>query len=98
MNFIPTQDNHLEDAEKEANKTALLIKRLSNCTAGRENSREYTLLKTEKFGTVLMMEVGAMMVGKITNVEKKSVSVKKGQEKSRRKKVERKNQAISQAG
>ncbi len=47
----------------------------------RENAREYTLLKTEKFGTVLMMEVGAMMVGKITNVEKKSVSVKKGQEK-----------------
>ena len=47
----------------------------------RENAREYTLLKTEKFGTVLMMEVGAMMVGKITNVETKSVSVKKGQEK-----------------
>ena len=47
----------------------------------RENAREYTLLKTEKFGTVLMMEVGAMMVGKITNVGKKSVSVKKGQEK-----------------
>ena len=47
----------------------------------RENAREYTLLKTEKFGTVLMMEVGAMMVGKITNLEKKSVSVKKGQEK-----------------
>lgn len=47
----------------------------------RENAREYTLLKTEKFGTVLMMEVGAMMVGKITNVDKKSVSVKKGQEK-----------------
>ena len=47
----------------------------------RENAREYTLLKTEKFGTVLMMEVGAMMVGKITNVEKKSVPVKKGQEK-----------------
>lgn len=47
----------------------------------RENARKYTLLKTEKFGTVLMMEVGAMMVGKITNVEKKSVSVKKGQEK-----------------
>ena len=41
LNFIPTQDKHLEDAEKESNKTALLIKRLSNCTAGRENSREY---------------------------------------------------------
>ena len=41
LNFIPTQDKHLEDAEKESNKTALLIKRLSNCTSGRENSREY---------------------------------------------------------
>ena len=41
LDFIPTQDKHLEDAEKEDNKTALLIKRLSNCTAGRENSREY---------------------------------------------------------
>ena len=34
----------------------------------RENAREYVLLKTEKFGTILMMEVGAMMVGKITNL------------------------------
>lgn len=34
-------DKHLEDAEKEANKTELLIQRLTNCTAGRENSREY---------------------------------------------------------
>ena len=31
------------------------------------NAREYTLLKTENFGTVLQMEVGAMMVGKIVN-------------------------------
>ena len=28
LDFIPTQDKHLEDAEKESNKTALLIKRL----------------------------------------------------------------------
>lgn len=41
LDFIPTQDKHLEDAKKEFNKTALLIKRLSNCTAGRDNSREY---------------------------------------------------------
>lgn len=47
----------------------------------KENAREYTLLKTEKFGTVLMMEVGAMMVGKITNHERKAAVVKKGQEK-----------------
>lgn len=34
-------DKHLEDAEKEANKAELLIQRLTNCTAGRDNSREY---------------------------------------------------------
>lgn len=31
------------------------------------NCREYTLIKSEKFGTVLQMEVGAMLVGKIHN-------------------------------
>lgn len=33
----------------------------------RENAREYSLLKTNEFGAVLMMEVGAMLVGKICN-------------------------------
>ena len=47
----------------------------------KENAREYCLLKTEKFGTILMMEVGAMMVGKISNLQKKTATVKKGQEK-----------------
>lgn len=37
----PLQNKHFEEAEKEATKTTLLIKRLSNCTAGRENSSEY---------------------------------------------------------
>ncbi|MCR4923016.1 MAG: phosphatidylserine decarboxylase [Lachnospiraceae bacterium] len=32
-----------------------------------ENSREYCLLKTESFGTLLLMEVGAMLVGRICN-------------------------------
>jgi len=32
-----------------------------------ENTREYTLLKSDLFGTVLMMEIGAMLVGRITN-------------------------------
>ena len=47
----------------------------------KENAREYCLLKTERFGTILMMEVGAMMVGKISNLQKKTATVKKGQEK-----------------
>lgn len=33
----------------------------------KENTREYSLLKSEHFGTLLMMEVGALMVGKIEN-------------------------------
>ena len=32
-----------------------------------ENSREYTVLRTENFGDVVQMEVGAMMVGRIVN-------------------------------
>ena len=33
----------------------------------KENSREYCLLHTENFGDVVMMEVGALLVGKIVN-------------------------------
>ncbi len=32
-----------------------------------ENCREYTVIETERFGSVLQMEVGAMLVGKICN-------------------------------
>lgn len=32
-----------------------------------ENCREYTVMKTANFGTVVQMEVGAMLVGKIKN-------------------------------
>ena len=33
----------------------------------KENSREYGILRTKEFGDVLMMEVGALMVGRICN-------------------------------
>lgn len=33
----------------------------------KENTREYTLLESENFGTILQMEVGAAMVGRIVN-------------------------------
>lgn len=33
----------------------------------KRNSREFTLLRTENFGTAAQIEVGAMMVGKISN-------------------------------
>lgn len=44
-----------------------------------ENSREYSLLKTNNFGNVVEMEVGALLVGKICNLEKKEF--KRGEEK-----------------
>ena len=44
------------------------------------NSREYTTLHTKNFGDVIEVDVGAMMVGKITN-NKEIKSFKKGEEK-----------------
>ena len=47
-----------------------------------ENARSYTLLHTEKFGDVVQMEVGALMVGKIVNHDADiRKSVKAGEEK-----------------
>lgn len=45
------------------------------------NSREYCLLKTKELGTIILMEVGALMVGKINNHEEDSAQVKRGDEK-----------------
>lgn len=46
-----------------------------------ENERTYTLIRTERFGTILQMEVGAMLVGRIENHETKKARVARGQEK-----------------
>ena len=46
----------------------------------KENEREYTLLRTKRFGDVLQMEVGAMLVGKIEN-RPGGRAVRRGQEK-----------------
>lgn len=48
----------------------------------KENTREYTLLETENFGQVLMMEVGATMVGRIVNYHGEG-PISRGQEKGR---------------
>ena len=42
---------------------------LEHCPVYKENTRKYCIIKTNEFGTILMMEVGAMMVGRITNHE-----------------------------
>lgn len=46
-----------------------------------ENKREYSILETEKFGDIAMFEVGATMVGGITQTYKADSFVKKGEEK-----------------
>lgn len=46
----------------------------------KENAREYTILRTEKFGDVIAMEVGALLVGKIVN-HHGAATVRRGQEK-----------------
>lgn len=54
---------------------------LENCPVYKENTRKYCLIRTKKLGTVLMMEVGAMMVGRITNHETDAGAVECGTEK-----------------
>ena len=46
----------------------------------KENSREYSLLRSDVFGDILMMEVGALLVGKIVN-HHPSAKVRRGEEK-----------------
>ena len=45
-----------------------------------QNCREYTVIKTENFGDVVQMEVGAMLVGKIKNYHGPG-TVRRGEEK-----------------
>ena len=48
----------------------------------KENSREYTVIRTENFGDLVQMEVGAMLVGKIDNYHQEK-EVHRGEEKGR---------------
>lgn len=47
----------------------------------KENCREYCLIRSDNFGDVIQMEVGALMVGKITNAHKDICRVRRGDEK-----------------
>lgn len=53
---------------------------LENYNIYKENSREYTMLKTENFGDVIQVEVGATIVGRIKNYHEEYI-FKKGEEK-----------------
>ena len=45
-----------------------------------ENSREYTSIESSLFGKIIQMEVGAMLVGRIVNLEGEGMAVR-GKEK-----------------
>lgn len=53
---------------------------LENTSVFAQNSREFTVLDSDHFGRMVQMEVGAMGVGRITNLHE-SCFVEKGQEK-----------------
>ncbi len=46
------------------------------CPIYKENTREFSLLKSEHFKTVLMMEVGALMVGRIVNHQEETYVIR----------------------
>ncbi len=77
---------YMDDAEKEEQVAIPGALHTVNPIANdyfpiyKENAREYTVLHTRSFGDVVMMEVGALMVGKIVNHHGKA-SVTRGQEK-----------------
>lgn len=45
-----------------------------------QNSREYTIIETENFGKIVQMEVGALLIGRISNI-KDQTEVTRGSEK-----------------
>ncbi|MBQ3084692.1 MAG: phosphatidylserine decarboxylase [Clostridia bacterium] len=53
---------------------------LAHCPVFTRNCREYTLMETERYGTVAQIEVGAMLVGKIQN-HHGAGPIRKGEEK-----------------
>lgn len=74
------------DGEKEENVVIPGVLHTVNPIANdyfpiyKENCREYTILHNREFGDIVVMEVGALLVGKIVN-HHGAESVKRGQEK-----------------
>ena len=77
---------YIDDGEKTRNYHIPGVLHTVNPIAGEkypiytENVREFSILKSGNFGNVLMMEVGALMVGKIVN-HHEACRVKRGMEK-----------------
>lgn len=47
----------------------------------KENAREFCRIRTKYFGELIQMEVGAMIVGQICNLQRGTIEVSKGEEK-----------------
>lgn len=79
---------YLDDGKKSKNHWIEGVFHTVNPAAGevcpiyKENTRCYSLLESEHFGEVLVMEVGALMVGKILNYHEER-EVQRGEEKGR---------------
>lgn len=77
---------YVADGEKEDNVSIPGILHTVNPIANdhvpiyKENARAYSILHSQEFGDILMMEVGALMVGKIVNHHGRA-HVSRGQEK-----------------
>ena len=79
---------YIDDGKKSRNYRISGVFHTVNPAAGdvlpiyKENTREFSLLKSRHFKTVVMMEVGALMVGRITNYHGACL-VKRGEEKGK---------------
>lgn len=76
------------DGEKSRNRTIKGVLHTVNPIANKylpvykENCREYCIIRTERFGDIIQMEVGATLVGKISNMHPYGRRmVRKGEEK-----------------
>ena len=77
---------HIDDGEIIENKAIKGILHtvrpiaVNQCPVFVQNSREYSIIETENFGTIAQIEVGALLIGKIKN-HQKAGEIKKGTEK-----------------
>lgn len=69
-------DRHINGVYHTVNPIAF-----SHCKVFKENTREYCVISNSVFGEVIQMEVGATMVGRISNNHNGRCEVKKGDEK-----------------
>jgi phosphatidylserine decarboxylase len=74
---VKTRNHHISGVFHTVNPLAGEV-----CPIYKENTREYSILKSENFGNILMMEVGALLVGRIVNNHEQKV-VRRGEEKGR---------------